>query len=203
MSTQWYVYKGGQQNGPYSFEHLVEEANSGRLEPADMLWSAGMEGWTRAEQVKGLNPVARHQTGAIPTQPAAAAGAPNAPAHAAKLEQLSKWMGFVGIVTIIGGVLSAISGVFAFVIGALPGIITIIMGVLLRKAKKHTDAILFEDAVERYSANFSKLVGSLNAYFKIMSILIIIGLVLGVLAVIFGLIAGASLMNYFDTLDFL
>jgi len=112
-------------------------------------------------------------------------------------------MGFVGIVTIIGGVISAISGFFAFVIGALPGIISIIMGVLLRKAKKHADAILFEDAVERYSANFSKLVGSLNAYFKIMSILIIIGLVLGVLAAVFGLIAGASLLNYLDTLDFL
>lgn|GEM_PF-1191192 len=203
MSSPWYVHKDGQQIGPYNFEQLAGEVQSGQVGGSDMVWNEGMNQWTRVDQVEELNPGKQHHAGRSLTRSSAASGYSNAPSRELKLEQLSKWMGFVGIVTIIGGVISAISGFFAFVIGALPGIISIIMGVLLRKAKKHADAILFEDAVERYSANFSKLVGSLNAYFKIMSILIIIGLVLGVLAAVFGLIAGASLLNYLDTLDFL
>lgn len=197
MSAQWYVYKDGEQKGPYSFEQLTEAAKSGQISPADMVWTAGMDGWTRAEQVEGLNPAARHHAGTVP-QPAAASSAQRMPAGELQLEQLSKWMGFVGIMTIIAGALSAISGVFAFVIGAIPGIITIILGVMLRKAKKHAEAILYEDALENYSANFSMLVSNLNTYFKILGILIIISLILGVLGVIFGLIAGFAFTNYLD-----
>ena len=52
-----------------------------------------------------------------------------------KLEQLSKLMGFVRTITIIGGALLTIGGVFVFAIGALLVIITSILGVTLRKAK--------------------------------------------------------------------
>ncbi len=198
MASQWYVYKDGQRKGPYSFEQLSEGARAGQVGPADMVWTAGMESWTRAGQVEGLTPAAAYHTGAAAPQPAAAAGAQNAPAHAEKLEQLSKWMGFVGIMTIIGGVLSAIPGLFAFVVGAIPGIITIILGVMLRKAKTHADAMLYENALGSYSVNFNKLISNLNTYFKIMGILIIISLVLGVLLAVFGIIAGFAFTNYFE-----
>jgi len=196
MSKQWYVHKDGQQRGPFSFEQLVEETNVGKLGPADMVWSEGMEGWIRAEQVEGLNPVARHHPGPAAPQPAPVSRSSQVPAGELKLEQLSKWMGFVGIMTIIGGTLSAISGVFAFVVGAIPGIITIILGVMLRKAKGHAEAMLYEDSVKNYSANFSMLVSNLNTYFKILGVLIIISLILGVLLAVFGLIAGFAFTNF-------
>ena len=198
MASQWYVYKDGQQKGPYSFDQLSEGTRTGQIGPADMVWTAGMDSWTRAGQVEGLNPAAAYHAGTAAPQPAAAAGAQNAPAHAEKLEQLSKWMGFVGIMTIIGGVLSAIPGLFAFVVGAIPGVITIILGVMLRKAKTHADAMLYEDALGQYSVNFNKLISNLNTYIKIMGILIIITLVLGVLLTVFGLIAGFAFTNYLD-----
>ncbi len=201
MASQWYVYKDGQQIGPYSFEQLAGVAKSGRLGPSDMVWVTGMEGWTRADQVEGLHPTVQNHSGTASPQLAALSNNHNAPATEVKLEQLSKWMGFVGTITIIGGALSAISGVFALVIGAIPGIVTIILGVMLRKAKKYADALLYEGAADRYSENFIMFVGSLNTYFKIMGILIIIGLILGVLGAIFGLIAGFAFTNYLETLE--
>ena len=201
MATQWYLYQDQQQKGPYSFEQLSEEAKSGRIGAADMVWNAGMNGWTRVDQVEGLITVYQQHAGAAMSQHNAAAAHRNTGYQEAKLEQLSKWMGFVGIITIIGGAISAISGVFAFVIGAIPGIITIILGVMLRKAKKYADALLYEGAADRYSENFSMFVGSLSTYFKIMGILIIIGLILGVLGAIFGLIAGFAFTNYLETFE--
>ncbi|MDW7739281.1 MAG: DUF5362 family protein [Bacillota bacterium] len=106
-----------------------------------------------------------------------------------KLQQLSGWMGFVGIITIIGGVLSAIAGVFAFVVGAIPGIIAIILGIKLRSAKQYADAMLAETVSEEYSANFNQFVGNLSSYFKIQGILIIVSLILGLLAALLSILA--------------
>jgi len=107
-----------------------------------------------------------------------------------RLGQLSSWMGFVGIITIIMGALSALSGVFAFVVGAIPGIIVIILGVKLRGAKKSADSLIAEGVSDTYWSNFNMLVGNLNTYFKIQGILIIISLVFMVLGVISALVFG-------------
>ncbi|MFZ5625909.1 MAG: hypothetical protein ACOY3H_01085 [Bacillota bacterium] len=45
------------------------------------------------------------------------------------------------IVTIFG-VISAIGGLFAFLVGAIPGIISVILGLKLREAKKYADHLL-------------------------------------------------------------
>ena len=200
MTAQWYIYKDGQKHGPFNFDQLAEAAHSGKLRPEDMVWGTGMDKWARAEEVEGLNPLTRHHATAPATAPATAIRQGHGQAVHEKLEQLSKWMGFVGIMTIIGGAISAISGVFAFVVGAIPGIITILLGVMLRKAKGHADNMLYEDPVDSYSANFSMLVANLNSYFKILGILIIISLVLGVLMVIFGIIAGSFITNFLGEL---
>jgi hypothetical protein len=202
MSSHWYIYKDGQKHGPFSFDQLMEAAHSGKLRPEDMVWGSGMDNWTRAIEVEGLNPPAwQHSTAPAPTHaPAAAIRQGHGQAAHAKLEQLSKWMGFVGIMTIIGGAISAISGVFAFVVGAIPGIITILLGVMLRKAKGNAENMLYEDPVDSYSANFSMLIANLNSYFKILGILIIISLVLGVLMVILGIIAGSFITNFLGEL---
>ena len=52
---QWYYACGGQQNGPVSFEQLVEIASRGELNPGkDLVWNASMKDWLPAGQVPGL-----------------------------------------------------------------------------------------------------------------------------------------------------
>ncbi len=72
MSQEWYVFKDGQQKGPFTREQLVQQAGSSTLGPADMVWTGGMAGWTRADQVEGLFPPAP----AAPPPPAPAAPPP-------------------------------------------------------------------------------------------------------------------------------
>jgi membrane protein YqaA with SNARE-associated domain len=112
------------------------------------------------------------------------------------LKQLSTWMGFVGIITIIGGVFSALAGLFAFVIGAIPGIITIILGVKLRSAKQSADAMLERTSPEESMEHFNMFAANLNTYFKIQGILIIISFALAIVGMLFGLIAGYSLYRF-------
>lgn len=93
------------------------------------------------------------------------------------LRQLSKWAGFVGIITIIGGVISAILGLFSFIIGAIPGIISIVLGVKLRNAKKYADELIMSN-VENQDSQMNQIFINLITYFKIQGVLIIIGFIL-------------------------
>ena len=54
MNSQWYFYKDGQQQGPFSWEVLCQKAQSGAFGPADLIWTDGMENWIRADRVEGL-----------------------------------------------------------------------------------------------------------------------------------------------------
>lgn len=54
MAAQWYLYKDGMQQGPMSWEQLRERAQSGGIEAGDHVWTEGMSGWTRADDVVGL-----------------------------------------------------------------------------------------------------------------------------------------------------
>ncbi len=56
MGKEWYVYAEGLQRGPYTWEELWQEARSGVLGSADLVWSEKLSGWVRAEQVSGLFP---------------------------------------------------------------------------------------------------------------------------------------------------
>ncbi len=112
-----------------------------------------------------------------------------------ELQQLSKWMGFVGIITIIGGALSALAGLPAFIVGAIPGIIAIILGVKLRNAKQSADAMLMDVHHENFTGNLNSFFSNLNTYFKIQGVLIIISLALGIVVAIFSLVAGLAFMG--------
>ena len=54
VSSQWYLYKDGRQQGPYSWEDLYRQAEAGSFGPADLIWTEGMENWSRADRVRGL-----------------------------------------------------------------------------------------------------------------------------------------------------
>lgn len=101
------------------------------------------------------------------------------------LEKFSKWAGFIAILTIIGGALQAIIGIFAFVIGALPGVIAIILGLKLWKAKKQADELIHLDS-EQYKNEMEVLVNNLTAYFKIQGILFIVSVVFFIVVLIIG-----------------
>lgn len=103
----------------------------------------------------------------------------------ATLESLSKWAGFLGIMTIIGGALSCLS-----IVGIIPGVIAIIMGVKLRNAKDSIDKYLMGNAVE-----LNGIFLGLGSYFKIQGILIIVSIALSILAIIITIALGASLAN--------
>jgi uncharacterized membrane protein len=73
--TEWYYAKDGQQNGPVSFEALVEIARQGGLNPTkDLVWNKSMTDWVIAGQVPGLcSPAAAPNTPtADPSNPYAA-----------------------------------------------------------------------------------------------------------------------------------
>ncbi len=50
MSRQWHLLKDGQTYGPYSEEQMKPFVQEGRILPADLVWSAGMEQWLPAGQ---------------------------------------------------------------------------------------------------------------------------------------------------------
>ena len=53
--SEWYYARGGQQNGPISYEQLVELARSGGLDRSkDLLWNPTMKDRLPADQVPGL-----------------------------------------------------------------------------------------------------------------------------------------------------
>lgn len=57
-STEWYFSRNNQQEGPVTLEALAEMARSGALQPAHLVWSAGMTEWQPAGRVPGIFPAA-------------------------------------------------------------------------------------------------------------------------------------------------
>lgn len=83
VMTEWFYARAGQQNGPVTFEQLVELARSGGLTGNDQVWNASMQNWTPAGQVHGL-----FDTSAMPDLPA---GNPANPYAAPQ----SSWSGYI------------------------------------------------------------------------------------------------------------
>jgi hypothetical protein len=53
--TQWWYEKNGQPAGPIPIATLQQLASAGDLKPATLVWTAGMQGWARAETVALLS----------------------------------------------------------------------------------------------------------------------------------------------------
>lgn len=119
----------------------------------------------------------------------------------AQLNELARWTGIVGWISIIGGAISAVAGLFAYVVGAIPGIMTVILGIKLINVRKHALNISLS-VEENADPNMNNMVRELALYFKIQGILEIIGIAVGVLALLVVLIvvltAGMSIMDYMD-----
>ncbi|HHY82830.1 MAG TPA: hypothetical protein GX505_09155 [Clostridiales bacterium] len=100
-----------------------------------------------------------------------------------QLTDMGKWAGFLGIISIIGGVISCIS-----IIGIIPGIISIILGLKLRDVKRFSDDAANSPDEMTQAGRLNLMVSDLGAYFKIQGIIIIIALVLAVIGIIVSLL---------------
>ncbi|RQD74200.1 MAG: hypothetical protein D5R97_08150 [Candidatus Syntrophonatronum acetioxidans] len=109
-----------------------------------------------------------------------------------KLTEMKNWAGFLGIMLIISGILSALSGLVMFIVGAIPGIITIILGLKLREAKKYAEEFLHSQDQE----DLNSLITSLGSFFKIQGILIIIIAIFILLGFLLALIGGFIYTGY-------
>jgi hypothetical protein len=103
------------------------------------------------------------------------------------LKKLASWTGFVGIITLILGILQAIT-----IVGIIPGVLCIILGVKLMGAKSSARAL---GAGDQTPEHLNKMITDLGTYFQINGILIILSLILGVVGIIVGIIVGITSYN--------
>ncbi len=108
------------------------------------------------------------------------------------LQDLIRWTNIVGIFTIVGGALQAIPGLFAFGIGAVPGLISIYLGTRLLKARDRAKDLLVADVSDAEVLN--EFVASLTSYFKVQGVLIILGIIGAILGVLFVMSMASQLM---------
>lgn len=100
------------------------------------------------------------------------------------LQQMKKWVGFVGMFMLIMGIIIALFGFAILVIGAIPGIICIVLATRLLDAKQAM-ALILDTNPEDQSAQLNLIVVKLTSYFMIQSIFFIISLVVLIIAVLF------------------
>ncbi len=99
----------------------------------------------------------------------------------AHLNSIAKWGKFLGYVYIIIGAIYAVTGVFAFIIGAIPGVIMIFLGIFLLRAGKEAENLL-QEYDERPLA---EMLNNIAKFLKVNGILMIIGLVFAIIGLIF------------------
>ncbi len=100
------------------------------------------------------------------------------------VNKLITWTNLVGIVSIVFGALSALGGIFAFLIGAIPGVVMIIMGVKLLNAKKAAQELLTIEDQSIAITKLDQLLSDITTYFKIQGILYIASIAVGIIVFI-------------------
>ncbi len=103
--------------------------------------------------------------------------------------QARGWMKLIGVLSIIIGVLYAIT-----LIGIIFAWLPIWMGVILYQAGSSSEQAYYNG--DKYS--FLKSMTQLKLYFTIMGITTLIGLILGVIMIIVVLAGGLAFSEYFD-----
>lgn len=54
--AEWYYVVNGQRQGPVSQQAISEQIREGKLEPATLVWTEGLDEWKKASEVEGLIP---------------------------------------------------------------------------------------------------------------------------------------------------
>lgn len=107
-----------------------------------------------------------------------------------------KWTNIVGILSIVLGALAALGGVFAFLVGAIPGVLMIIAGVKLLNAKKAAQELAeIEDPV-LFTEKLNQLIFESTAFFKLQGIYFIASIILAVIGIIVYIVAIVAFVKY-------
>ena len=101
-----------------------------------------------------------------------------------QLKEYSTWVKIIAWVTIISGGLQALGGVWLFIIGALPGVISLILGLKLLNSTKH--AMNLVNSSEGDDQEMFLMIKELTTYFKIQGVLMLIGIIGFILLMAFG-----------------
>lgn len=102
-------------------------------------------------------------------------------------DKLAKWSGFVGVMTLIAGILQCLS-----IVGIISGVIYIILGVKLLGAKSSAKAITAFNG-EIPQGQLDKMVSDLGVFFQINGVLIIIGIVFAIVITIASIVGMLAL----------
>ncbi|MDF2521956.1 MAG: hypothetical protein K0R84_2584 [Clostridia bacterium] len=111
------------------------------------------------------------------------------------LQSYIKWANIVGIFTIIMGVLAALGGLFAFIVGAAPGVLMIIAGVKLLNAKKAASELLGIEDPQVFNDRLNSLFIESTGFLKFQGIYYIVSLILGIIGIIVSIVFSAVLIN--------
>ena len=98
------------------------------------------------------------------------------------LKSLAYWGELLGWTLLVAGAINAVIGLFGFLVGAIPGVFTFIMGQKLLSATKQAEALTHSDGDMR---KLNALLDDLKGFFKIYGIFTIVSFIL--LGIIFAL----------------
>ncbi len=109
------------------------------------------------------------------------------------LKTLARWGKITGIFYMVAGGLSALAGLIAFIVGAIPGLIGAWMGYLLFNAAKSAERIAYEGTGNENELDV--LIESIGKYLMVNGVLIIVGIGMSVLSIGF---MGSIVRNIFS-----
>lgn len=116
----------------------------------------------------------------------------------AHLNSIAKWGKFLGYVYIVVGAIDALFGLFAFVVGAIPGVIMIFLGLFLLRAGKEAENLLRE-----YDERpLTELLNNFAKYLKVMGILFIIGIVFAIIMIILAFTGAFFFGDLLDSMNY-
>lgn len=108
------------------------------------------------------------------------------------LKGLAYWGKFLGWTLLIAGAINAVIGLVGFVVGAIPGIITFLMGQKLLSASKQAEAMAHTEEDNLHRLN--DLLADLKSFFKIYGVFTLVSfLFFIVFLVIWLVVVGATL----------
>lgn len=170
MSRLWYFSKDRSERlGPVETDALRGMLRNGSLLPTDLVWSDGMSDWAPAGNQADLQGIMPGQPVATqPMQASESAEQVGLPPH------LTGWLHFVGIMSILSGLLYC-----ATCVGALWGVLLIVGGVALLGARSTLANI------RHVPPAFVPFMEKINTFFLVTGITYIIMLVGFLLGMIF------------------
>lgn len=108
-------------------------------------------------------------------------------ALAEKLRSMKGWIKFIGITSIVGGAIYALT-----IIGIIVAWLPIWIGIVLYQAGERADRYI----AEKDEKALVEFMGKLNTYFTILGIVILVSFALTVIAVLIAIMVGVSLPHY-------